>query len=1017
MSDKATYEQLEKSLREAEACNRYLLALSPFPVTITTLEEGRFIRVNDAFYLNSGYAEQEVIGRTFSDLNIYADLSDRQRLMAQLRAQGHVQGFQTRLRGKDGTVLHVKISAQVIQSGGREHLLTIATNVESIRQTQQALAQSERRFHTILESITESYYEADLAGRLTFFNNASTKLLGYSPEEMMGMSYKAYTNPEEGQKLFDTFNAVYATGTPVKFVEYAIRRKDGTEMQVETSTSLLRDSEGRPIGFYGILRDRSEQKKAEEALRQSEESYRGILELAPDAITVGRLEDGRYLQVNDAFCRLTGYSAEEAMGRTALELNLYVNPRDREEMLADLRTHGRVEGREIQFRSKSGAILHALTSAQPIQFRGQACLMVIVTNITALTKAQKELRQSEAKYRNILEVMEEGYYEVDLAGNYIAFNESTLRFHGFSAEELMGMPFSRYLAPEKSQAVGRLFAEMSRTGIPIKILDHEIVRMDGSHLMIEMSAYPLKDASGKTIGFWGISRDRTERKKAELALQKSEERYRLLVEHANDGIYITQDGRIKFLNPKTAAMTGYAAKELVEMAFIDLVHPEDRAPIFELQQCKLESEHIPGVFSFRMVNKCQEMIWVELSTIGISWEGRPAALNFLRDVTLQKKMEAQLLQARKMEAVGTLAGGIAHDFNNLLMGIQGNASLAQTEIGAEHPVHGKLKSIEAYVKAGANLTKQLLGAAKGGKYEVQPSDLNQLVSTSADLFGRTKREITIYKKFEENLCPVEVDRGQIAQVLLNLFVNAWQAMPSGGELYLETANVQLDDFYVQPYGVPSGKYAKLSVTDTGHGIDPQDQKRIFDPFFTTKGLGGGSGLGLASAYGIITNHGGIISVYSEKGSGATFNIYLPASERKVIEFNELKATIVTGKETVLFVDDEEGIVEIGRLILEKLGYTVIEAHGGSEAIAIFRAQKEKIDIVILDMIMPGMSGGETFGELKEIDPHVKVLLSSGYSINGQAQSIMDLGCDGFIQKPFNMQDLSIKVRKVLDGRD
>ncbi len=379
-------------------------------------------------------------------------------------------------------------------------------------------------------------------------------------------------------------------------------------------------------------------------------------------------------------------------------------------------------------------------------------------------------------------------------------------------------------------------------------------------------------------------------------------------------------------------------------------------------------------------------------------------------------MEAQLLQAKKMEAMGTLAGGIAHDFNNLLMGIQGHSSLAMVDLAEDAPLYDRIRSIESYVKAGIHLTRQLLGAARGGKYEARPTDLNQLVGNSADLFGRTKKEISIHKRFEEKLHTVEADQGQIAQVLLNLFVNAWQAMPEGGHLYLETHNVQLDQYYTEPYGVAPGEYVKLSVTDTGHGIDPLDQKRIFDPFFTTKAPGGGSGLGLASAYGIITNHGGIINVYSEKGAGATFNIYLPASEKTVVESIEPKLTLRTGDETVLFVDDEEGIVEIARLILEKLGYTVIEAHSGLEALEIYRSRQSQIDLVILDMVMPGMSGSDAFTALKAINPNVKVLLSSGYSITGQAQSIMSQGCNGFIQKPFNMQDLSIKVRQVLDGR-
>jgi CheY-like chemotaxis protein len=313
------------------------------------------------------------------------------------------------------------------------------------------------------------------------------------------------------------------------------------------------------------------------------------------------------------------------------------------------------------------------------------------------------------------------------------------------------------------------------------------------------------------------------------------------------------------------------------------------------------------------------------------------------------------------------------------------------------------------------LTRQLLGTARGGKYEAVPICLNQVVDASADLFGRTRKEISIHKRLSESLWTVEVDRGQIEQVLLNLFVNAWHAMPEGGTLFLESHNAYLDEFYVQPYGVQPGKYVKLSVTDTGIGIDPKDQKRIFDPFFTTKGMSRGTGLGLSSAYGIISNHGGIISVYSEKNSGTTFNIYLPACEKEVFEYSPPVLDVVPGKETILFVDDEVGIVEVGALILKKLGYTVIAAHGGAEAVAIFQKQKETIDLVLLDMIMPGMSGSDTFGALQAIAPDVKVVLSSGYSINGQAKSIIDRGCKGFIQKPFSMQDLSKKLREVLDA--
>jgi CheY-like chemotaxis protein len=337
------------------------------------------------------------------------------------------------------------------------------------------------------------------------------------------------------------------------------------------------------------------------------------------------------------------------------------------------------------------------------------------------------------------------------------------------------------------------------------------------------------------------------------------------------------------------------------------------------------------------------------------------------------------------------------------------------DIEKNHPHYQNLKNIQHYVKAGADLTMQLLGAAKGGKYQSRPTNLNQILESSANLFGRTKKEITIHKRLQKDLWVVEADRGQIEQVLLNLYVNAWQAMPGGGRLYLESRNVNLDENAVKAYGLKVGRYVRISVTDTGTGIPAKDLRRIFDPFFTTKGMGRGTGLGLTSAYGIVTNHGGMISVYSEVGSGSTFNINLPASREKVIEDEETTPDIVMGHETVLYVDDEEGILEIGQSILERLGYKAVCAPDGKTAVDVYRRRHREIDVVILDMIMPDQSGGETFSEMKKINPGVRVILSSGYSLNGRAREILDRGCRGFIQKPFNIKELSHKLRQVLEA--
>jgi len=385
------------------------------------------------------------------------------------------------------------------------------------------------------------------------------------------------------------------------------------------------------------------------------------------------------------------------------------------------------------------------------------------------------------------------------------------------------------------------------------------------------------------------------------------------------------------------------------------------------------------------------------------------------DVSEKKRLEAQLQQAQKLESLGTLAGGIAHDFNNLLMGIQGRTSLMAIDTPPFHPQHEHLREIEKYVVSAAELTKQLLGFARGGKYEVKPTDLNHLIAQNSLMFGRTKKEISIHRKYQQDLWTVEIDQGQIDQVLLNIYVNAWQAMPGGGDLYIQTENVSLDENFVSPYGVMPGKYVKISVTDTGIGMDDATLKRVFDPFFTTKTKERGTGLGLASAYGIIQNHDGIITADSVQGQGATFNIYLPSSDKAVRAERSPGREVMGGAETILLVDDEEMILSVGRGMLEKIGYRVLTADGGHKAVAVYGADPAKVDLVVLDMVMPDMSGGDTYDRLKQINPAIKVLLSSGYSINGQATDILNRGCNGFIQKPFNMKAFSQKVREILDA--
>jgi len=550
----------------------------------------------------------------------------------------------------------------------------------------------------------------------------------------------------------------------------------------------------------------------------------------------------------------------------------------------------------------------------------------------------------------------------------------------------------------------------------VQVVDTEAGLFDESHLTLletlaGSAAITIENARLYEKG----QKEIATRKKTEEALRESENRYRTVLEANPDSVIVyDMEGRVTYLNPTFTKVFGWKLEDRLGKK-MDMFVPEEDWPTTRIMIEKvLAGKDVSGIETKRYT-KAGDIIPVSISgAIYNDRDGNPAgSVVNIRDISEQKKLEAQIRQSQKMEAIGTLAGGIAHDYNNLLMGILGNVSLISFDFDSSHPYYSKLKNIEKYVQSGADLTKQLLGFAKGGKYEIKSIDINDLVEKSSEMFSRTKKEIRIHRKYQEDIWSIEVDPSQIEQVLLNLYVNAGQAMPGGGDLYLQTENVTLNENYVRKFSAERGDYVKISVKDTGVGMDENTIKRIFDPFFTTKNRERGTGLGLASAYGIIKNHDGIINVNSMIGKGTTFDVYLPASKKKVVQKTNLDREAFKGSETLLLIDDEDIIIDIGGQILERLGYRVLMARSGKEAIEIYRANKSKINMVILDMIMPDMGGGETYDRLKKINPEIQVLLSSGYSINGQASEIMNRGCNGFIQKPFNVEQLSRKIREIL----
>ncbi len=510
-----------------------------------------------------------------------------------------------------------------------------------------------------------------------------------------------------------------------------------------------------------------------------------------------------------------------------------------------------------------------------------------------------------------------------------------------------------------------------------------------------------------------------ERKRAEESLRESEEKYRVLVANAGEAIFVAQDDVVKFPNPRVLALTGYSADELARIPFASLIHPEDRD-----RAVKRYTEGIQGMlpraaFPFRIVRKSGKELWVQLTADVVAWEGRPGILCLLRDITRERQLEAHYLRAQKMEAVGQLAGGIAHEFNNALTGILGFGGLLRVRLSGDDQALHDLDEILRCADRASTLTRQLL--AFGRRLAIEPVNLslNALVADLMKLIAKLVGEqIDVKTNLAEGLPTVRADRGQIEQILMNLCLNARDAMPEGGRLLVETEEVHLDEEHVKlhPY-IKAGRYVLLRVTDTGIGMDEMTRERAFEPFFTTKAPDRGTGLGLAMVYGIVKQHDGYIHLDSERGKGATFSVYFPATDVTPDAAPRTGRTdsVRGGTETVLLAEDEESVRWLAKRVLENLGYKVLVARNGEEAVDVFR-RNPKVALAILDVIMPRKGGKEAYEEMRKADPCLKVVFMSGYAAGSMDETYVPVAGAPFLSKPFGPSSLGNKVREVLDGR-
>ncbi len=773
----------------------------------------------------------------------------------------------------------------------------------------------------------------------------------------------------------------------------------------------------KPQGFSATSNSTS----FDRGLQGDDASFRILFTNNPQPMWVYDLRTLKFLEVNNAAIDRYGYSRDEFLGMRITDIR---PAEDVPRLLEDVATNqtGLQHSGQWRHTLKSGRLVDVEITSHTLIFGGRNAELVVVHDVTDRNLIEQALRESEERYRELIQgVKDYAIFMLSPSGHVVSWNQGAERIKGYKAGQIIGSHFSHFYPPEDVQS-----------GAPERALQRAAsggryeeegwrVRKDGSCFLAHMVLTAVRGPKGELHGFSKITRDITERKQADEGLKQAEHKYRRIFEDAVIGIFQSSpEGRYLTANPAMARMLGYDSPADLMSSITDIgrqlyVDPERRRKFQEL----LEKDDVVQNFEVQVYRKDGSKMWFSATGRAIRRDGvivRYEGMN--QDITERKLLEDQLRQAQKMEAVGRLAGGIAHDFNNMLGVITGYGDLLQLKLSPEDPLQRYAQAIGKAGHSAAALTRQLLGFSRKQVIDPVVLDLNVTVGEMDLMLRRLigeDIEVTFIPGIDSAL--VKIDPGQVEQILMNLAVNARDAMPRGGKLNIDIANIELDETYARQVAyVTPGSYVMVSVSDTGCGMDKQTQAHIFEPFFTTKDTGKGTGLGLSTVYGIVKQNEGYIQVYSEPERGTTFKIYFPRVFEAVSARQPAQSShLPTGEEVILLVEDEEALRELARTCLESYGYKVLEAADATAATELAR-HSEKLDLLLTDVVMPGQSGRSLADQLLKLRPGVKVLYMSGYTGDLVTQhGALDPGTL-LLEKPFTLHSLLIKVRQALHDR-
>jgi len=1056
--------QAEVSLRESEARFRAVFEMAGTGIAVEDLQ-GRIIETNRTLQRMLGYTGEELRQLTRNDFAHGREQTEDQKDLQKLLS-GEAASYQTENRfvRKDGRLIWGRMTVSVTRNANGQPVFFLVM-IEDITERQVA-AEKHLQSAAIVESSHDAIISQTFDGIIFSWNPSSERVYGYSASEANGRSISIIIPPDGEEELFQILEKI-RRGERVDNIETTRRRKNGALIHVSLTISPIKDLAGKIIGASTISRDITERKQAEAALRESEENYRKLVELSPDGIVIEC--EGKFAYLNSAGLDIFGVRTPgQILGRAVLD---FVHPdhhetvkANRKELLAghDVSLH------EIRLIRVDGSMVDAEATAIPFVFRGKPAIQVIVRDITERKRAEEALRNSEASLARAQRIAGLGSWELDLRTRELTWSDETYRIFGLKRGECECSTelFFKYVHPDDRELVRRTTQDALRDRKPYYI-DHRIILPNGETKYVSEQGELVLDEKGMPIRWLGTVLDITQRKRAEdasSAFSKLGQRLssattaveaaRIIADEADklfgwdacnlqicspdlktfqtifnmdviDGVRRNIPANHEVLEPSPRMR-----KVLEEGAQLFLKKTETSVPEAEPfgDQSKASASimYVPvrngakivGVFSIHSYS-ASAYTQKDLENLQALGDHCGGALERIRAELERHNLETQLRQAQKMESVGQLAGGIAHDFNNILTVIQGHTSLLTMTGNLSDEAKESAQQISLAAERAANLTRQLLTFSRRQIMQPKNLDLNEVVNNMTKMLRRLLGEdITLHVSYTPALPLVHADPGMMEQILLNLSVNSRDAMPKGGRLFINTSVVTVDESYSQQ--VPealAGEYVCLSVRDTGTGIAPEVLPHIFEPFFTTKDVGKGTGLGLATVYGIVQQHRGWIETASTVHKGTTFQIFFPATAPAHAENEEAQEHIIRGgNETILVVEDEPPLRILVRSVLERYGYRVLEAASGLAALVAWEQHKGQIHLLLTDMIMPhGVSGRELANKLLEEKPDLKIIYSSGYSLAVVGRDMVLQEGLNFLQKPYHPRKLAQAVRECLDA--